>query len=177
MRRECTDRAPDGRRDACIRPGFGESIMPTQTLRRPGLRPAVKSLIAVCIPALRDGGRLPLARVVEAAAGGVLKASVIQALEGRGEIVFERRGSVAFFENSGPQMKIPLRRFDLVVPPRISGQAVEVPGGVEFQFDAKETFRATKFLLSVNLERLEVTSERIFVRVQGGLFDQCIDLV
>jgi hypothetical protein len=74
-------------------------------------------------------------------------------------------------------MTIALRRFDLVVPPRLSGHAVVVPGGVEFRFDPLETFRASKFLLSVNLERLEVTSERILVSVQGGLFDQRIDLV
>jgi len=151
--------------------------MPTQTLQRPGFRPAVESLIAACIPALREGGRLSLARVVEAATGGALKPSVIQTLEGRGDIVFERRGAEAFFTNSGPQQRIALRRFDLVVPPRISGQVVEVPGGVEFRFDSKETFRAAKFLLSVNLERIEVTSERIFVSVQGGLFNQCIELV
>ena len=150
--------------------------MPTQTQKRPGLRPAVESLIATCIPALRNGGRMSLARVVEAATGGALKPAVIQALEDRGEIVFEQRNGGAFFANSGRQMKIALRRFDLVVPTRISGQAVEVAGGVEFRFDPKETFRASKFLLSVNLERLEVTSERIFVRVQGGLFDQCIEL-
>jgi hypothetical protein len=59
----------------------------------------------------------------------------------------------------------------------LSGHAVVVPGGVEFRFDPSETFRASKFLLSVNLERLEVTSERILVSVQGGLFDQRIDLV
>ncbi len=151
--------------------------MPTQTHKRPGLRPAVESLIASSIPALRRGGRLSLARVVEAAAGGALKAAVIEALEGRGEIVFEQRVAGIYFANTGPQMKIALRRFDLVVPPRISGRAVEVPGGVEFRFDPKETIRATKFLLSVNLERLEVTSESIFVSVQGGLFDQCIELV
>jgi hypothetical protein len=155
----------------------GESIMPLQTIKRPGLRPAVESLIASCIPALRDGGRLSLARVVEAATGGAIKAAVISSLESRGDIVFERRATGVFFTNSGAQMKIALRRFDLVVPRRLSGQAVEVAGGVEFRFDSKETFRATKFLLSVNLERLEVTSERIFVGVQGGLFDQCIELV
>lgn len=150
--------------------------MPTQTQKRPGLRPAVESLIASCIPALRDGGRLPLARVVEAATGGALEPAVIKALEDRGEIEFERRGAGVFFVNTGAPMKIALRRFELVVPKRISGQAVEVPGGVEFRFDPKETFRASKFLLSVNLERLDVTSERIFVSVQGGLFDQCIEL-
>jgi len=151
--------------------------MPTQTHKRPGLRPAVESLIASCIPVLRDGGRLLLAHVVEAAAGGALKPAVVEALERRGEIVFDPRDDRACFSNVGPRMTIALRRFDLVIPPRLSGFVVETPGGVEFRFDPAETFRATKFLLSVNLERLEVTSERIFVFVQGGLFDQCIELV
>lgn len=151
--------------------------MPTQTYKRPGLRPAVESLIASCVPLLRNGGRLALARVVEAAMGGSLKPQVLQALEGRGEIVFEQQAGGASFVNVGPRMTIPLRRFELVVPARISGQAVSISDGVEFRFDSSETFKASKFLLSVNLERLEVTRERIWVHVQGGLFDQCIELV
>jgi hypothetical protein len=151
--------------------------MPTQTHKRPGLRPAVESLIASCIPVVREGGRLALARIVEAATGGTLKPSVLQALESRGDLVFEQRAGEAFFVNDGTRLTIPLRRFDLVVPPRISGHATLVQDGVEFRFDPTETFKATKFLLSVNLEQLDVTSERILVHVQGGLFDQRIDLV
>lgn len=151
--------------------------MPTQTHKRPGLRPAVESLIASCEPVVREGGRLALARVVEAAAGGALKPKVLQALEGRGDLVFEQRAGAAFFMNEGPHMTIPLRKFDIVVPPRISGHATLLQNGVEFRFGPTETFKATKFLLSVNLERLDVTSERILVHVQGGLFDQCIELV
>ena len=52
-----------------------------------------------------------------------------------------------------------------------------MPGGVVFRFESAETFRGSKFLVSVNLEQLEVTSERILVNVQGGMFDQCIELV
>jgi hypothetical protein len=83
-------------------------------------------------------------------------------------------------------MKIALRRFDLIVPTRISGRAfalpglpgvLGLPGGIEFRFESAETLRASKFLVSVNLERLEVTSDRILVNVQGGMFDQCIELV
>lgn len=151
--------------------------MPTQTHKRPGLRPAVDSLIASCVPVLRNGGQLALARVVEAATGGVLKPNVIEALETRGQLVFEHRSEGVYFVNEGPRMQITLRRFDLLIPPRISGQAIAIAGGVEFCFDPTETFRASKFLLSVNLERIEVTSERIVVNVQGGMFDQCIELV
>lgn len=150
--------------------------MPTQTYKRPGLRPAAESLIASCVPILRDGGRLPLARVVESAMGTV-RPALLQPLQGRGEILFERLARGCSFSNNGPHIKIALRRFDLVVPPRICGDAIEVPGGIAFRFDPAETFRASKFLLSVNLERLEVTAERILVQVQGGLFDQRIDLV
>ena len=177
LHRECTDRAVDRRREPCIAPRFGESLMPTKTHKRPGLRPAVESLLASCTPLLRHGGRLTLARVVEAATGGALKPAVIEALEGRGELVFEPRAGGAYFSNAGQQMKIPLRRFDLVVPARISGLAVATAGGVEFRFEPAETFKASKFLVSVNLERLHVTSERILVNVQGGVFDQCIELV
>jgi len=151
--------------------------MPTQTHRRPGLRPAVEALLASCVPLLREGGTLPLARVVEATTGGTLRPAVMKALESRGDLVFERERDQVFFENRGPRLQIQLRRFDLVVPPRVAGQVQSVTGGVAFAFDATDTFRASKFLLSVNLERLEVTSERIWVNVQGGVFDQCIDLV
>lgn len=151
--------------------------MPTQTQKRPGLRPAVESLIASCVPVLKSGGTLPLARVVEAATGGLLKPTVIQTLEDRGDLLFVRRGGLIHFANEGRRAQIALRRFDLVIPSRISGQAHELPRGVEFRFDPKETFRASKFLMSVNLERLEVTPEHIVVNVQGGLFDQCIELV
>jgi hypothetical protein len=183
LRRECTDPAAELRRDPCIAPRFGESLMPTQKHKRPGLRPAVEALLASCFPLLRRGGRLPLARVVETATGGLLKPAVIQALEGRGDLVFEPRADGAYFSNSGPHMKIALRRFDLIVPTRISGRAFGVlgvpglPGGIEFRFESSETLRASKFLVSVNLERLEVTSERILVNVQGGMFDQRIELV
>ena len=151
--------------------------MPTQTYKRPGLRPAVEALIASCIPVLRDGGQLALARIVEAATGGMLKPNIVQALEARGDLNFQKQDEGAFFENTGPRMMIALRRFDLVIPPRISGLAALVPGGVEFRFDPTETFKATKFLVSVGLERLEVSSEHIIVNVQSGLFDQRIDLV
>lgn len=151
--------------------------MPMQTHKRPGLRPAVESLIASCIPVLRNGGRLELARLVEAAAGRTFKPAVIEALKARGDLVFEQGKIGAIFVNTGPRLTIALRRFDLVIPPRISGQANVVEGGVEFRFDPSETFKATKFLLSVGVERLEVTSGSIVVNVQGGLFDQCIDLV
>lgn len=177
LRRECTEGTSAERRDPCIRSRTGESIMPTQTHKRPSLRPAVESLIASCVPVLKGGGTLPLARVVEAAAGGLLKPSVVQTLEGRGDLVFERRGGTVRFANEGRRAQIAFRRFDLVIPTRISGHAFEISGGVEFRFDPKETFRASKFLMSVNLERLEVTSERIVVNVQGGLFDQHIALV
>ncbi len=151
--------------------------MPTKTHKRPGLRPAVESLLASCMPLLRNGGRLPLARMVAAATGGALKPTVLDALDVRGELVFEPRAEGAFFSNSGQQLKIALRRFDLVVPTRISGVAMASAGGVEFRFEPTETFKASKFLVSVNLERLHVTSERILVNVQGGVFDQCIELV
>lgn len=151
--------------------------MPTQTHKRPGLRPAVEALLASCVPLLQEGGPLPLARVVEATTGGALKPAVMKALESRGDLVFERLGEKIVFRNTGPRLQIQLRRFDLIVPQRVAGQAVSIAGGVAFEFDATDTFRASKFMLSVNLERLEVTAERIWVNVQGGVFDQCIELV
>lgn len=151
--------------------------MPTQTHRRPGLRPAVEALLASCVPLLHEGGKLPLAKIVEATTGGNLRPAVMKALESRGDLVFQREREKVIFQNDGPRLQIQLRRFDLVVPPRVAGQVLSIAGGVAFDFDSSDTFRASKFLLSVNLERLEVTSERIRVNVQGGVFDQCIDLV
>lgn len=151
--------------------------MPTQTHKRPGLRPAVEALLASCAPLREKGGLLPLARVVEATTGGALKPAVMKALESRGDLVFERQDGRVVFRNMGPKLQIQLRRFDLIVPPRLAGQVEEISGGIAFDFDATDTFRASKFLLSVNLERLEVTSEKIWVHLQGGVFDQCIELV
>lgn len=151
--------------------------MPVQTHKRPDLQPAIENLIASCVPAIREGGRLPLAQVVEAAAGGKLKPSALQQLEARGELTFEQQTGVSSFMNLGPRMTIRLKSFNLVVPERISGQAALVNGGVELRFRKNETFSASKFLLSVALERIEVTPERIIVNVQGGLLDQRIDLV
>jgi hypothetical protein len=152
--------------------------MPVQTHKRPDLQPAIKNLIASCVPAIRSGGKLPLASVVEAAAGGKLTASALQQLEARGELIFEPdEVATSSFLNVGPQMTIRLKSFNLVVPTRISGLAVLVPGGVELRFHPTETFKASKFFVSVGLERIEVTTERIMVNMLGGLLDQCIQLV
>jgi len=151
--------------------------MPVKTHKRPDLQPAIEKLIASCVPAIRESGHLPLAQVVEAAAGGKLKPSALQQLEARGELIFEQREGVASFLNVGPRMTIRLKSFNLVVPARVSGIAVIVTGGVELRFHKTETFSASKFMWSLALERVEVTSKHIMVNVQGGLLDQRIELV
>jgi hypothetical protein len=151
--------------------------MPIQTYKRPDLQPAIEKLIASCVPAIRSGGKLPLASVVEAAAGGKLKPDALQQLEARGELIFDAHGATTSFLNVGPQMTIRLRAFNLVVPARISGHAALVSGGVELRFHPTETFKASKFFVSVGLERIEVSTERIMVNMLGGLLDQCIQLV
>ena len=151
--------------------------MAVQTHKRPDLQPAVAKLLETATIAIRDGGQVPLAQVVAAAAGSALKPAALRKLEQRGVVLFEPEGETTRFLNIGPRMSVRLERFSLTIPTRISGRARLHDGGIELDFDAAETLSATKFFLSVRLERIAVNERQIVVGAAGGAFDQRIDLV
>ncbi len=148
-----------------------------QTHKRPDLRAPVMKLLDSLVPAVRDGGEVPLAALVEAVAGDKVKPDVREKLAARGSVVFEKEGDRVAFVNEGPALKIPLKRFDLKVPARISGEARLCDGGAALDFHGSETLYAAKFFFSVRLEGVEATDRRIFVDIEGESFDQCLELV
>jgi len=151
--------------------------MPVQTHKRPDLRAPVVKLLESLVPAVRDGGEVALASLVEAVAGDKLKPEVRSKLEARGTAVFEKKGDAMRFVNEGPPLKIPLKRFNLEIPPRISGEASLLDGGAKLAFAGAETLRAQKFFFSVRLESVEATDRRVFVDIEGDSFDQILELV
>ncbi|MDI1447709.1 hypothetical protein [Polyangium sp. 6x1] len=151
--------------------------MPVQSHRRPELRASVVKLLETLVPAVRDGGEVPLLSIVESVAGDRLKPEVRKHLESRGNAVFRREGPAMAFLNEGPALRIPLKRFDLRVAARLSGEARLVDGGAELRFRGAETLSASKFLFSVRLEGIEATSSRIYVDMEGDSFDQVFELV
>src|SRR5689334_1197936 len=118
--------------------------MPVQTHKRPELRPRVMKLLDTLVPAVRDGGEVPLAELVEAVAGDKVKPDVRAKLVARGAAVFAKNGASTKFRNDGPALKIPLKRFDLKIPSRISGEARLCDGGAELRFHGSETLSAAK---------------------------------
>ncbi|MRG91647.1 hypothetical protein [Polyangium spumosum] len=151
--------------------------MPVMTHRRPELRAPVVKLLETLVPAVRDGGEVPLLAIVESVAGDRLKNEVRKHLEARGNAVFQREGEKTTFENQGPALKIPLKRFDLKIAPRVAGEARLVEGGAELRFRGAETLSASKFLFSVRLEAITATDQRIHVDMEGDSFDQLFELI
>jgi hypothetical protein len=151
--------------------------MAMQTHRRPELRAPIVKLLEKLVPAVTEGGEVPLTALVEAVAGDKLLPDVRAKLGMRGAVVFLRKDGAIRFMNEGPAAKIPLKRFDLKIPPRISGAARLVEGGAELRFHATETLSASKLFFSLRLECLEATDRRLFVDMEGDAFDQCFELV
>ena len=153
--------------------------MAVQTHSRPELKPLVQQLLVKVIPAVKDGGEVPLVALVEAIAGNKLTDKVRQLLKDRNSASFRVAPDgdwVSRFENEGPAMKIALRKFDIKIPARLSGQSKLVGDGVVLRFENNETLSASKLFFSVKLESLEVTSHRIFIDMAGDSFDQCYEL-
>lgn len=147
------------------------------TQKRPDLRASIVDLLAKLLPAVREGGAVPLTALVAAVVGAKLTPPVRERLDLRKDARFERDGDRARFANEGPESRIELKRFDIKLPRRLSGEAsVRGTDGVELAFDRRETLAATKLLLSVRLERVELTPARVVVRMETSAFDQCIEL-
>ncbi|MDC0746927.1 hypothetical protein [Polyangium mundeleinium] len=151
--------------------------MPVQSHRRPELRASVVKLLETLVPAVRDGGEVPLLSIVQSVAGDRLKPEVQKHLEARGNAVFRREGTTMTFSNEGPALRIPLKRFDLRIAARVTGEARLVEGGATLRFRGAETLSASKFLFSVRLEGIEATDQRILVDMEGDSFDQVFELV
>lgn len=147
-----------------------------QLHRRPDLRPAVQRLLATLVPAVQSGGRVPLAELVTAVAAGRVTAQMLAKLEARGDVRFAPVGDSVAFDNEGPPLALPLKRFHLEIGRRVSGRARMDGDGVRLEFSPRETLRAKKLLVSIRLEALDVRDSRVFVDMEGELFDQMLDL-
>ncbi|MDI1434759.1 hypothetical protein QHF89_34985 [Polyangium sorediatum] len=134
-------------------------------------------MLETLVPAVRDGGEVPLLSIVQSVAGDRLKPEVQKHLEARGNAVFRREGETMTFSNEGPALRIPLKRFDLRIAARVTGEARLVEGGATLRFRGAETLSASKFLFSVRLEGIEATDQRILVDMEGDSFDQVFELV
>jgi hypothetical protein len=152
--------------------------MPVQTHSRPELKEPVKLLLSEVIPAVKSGGQVPLADLVEAVAGDRLTDKMRKQIEARGSVAFRAAssGEGSLFENEGPPIKIELKKFNIKIPRRVAGRARLVDDGVMLRFDGSDTLSAAKLFFSVKLESLEVTSTRIYIDMEGDTFDQWYEL-
>ena len=144
--------------------------------RMPQLREPVAKLLGTLVPAVSGGGAVPLVGLVEAIVGDKLTDDVRAKLERRGQVTFALGDGTSTFSNEGPDLTIELKRFDIVLPRRISGHARLVEDGAILRFFARETLAARKLFFSVRLENVEITTRRIFVDLEGDSFDQYIQL-
>jgi hypothetical protein len=151
--------------------------MPVQTHKRPELREAIQKLLTQLVPAVRDGGEVPITALVEAVAGDRLSGDVRRQLDSRKAAAFRKQGDQASFSNDGPELKIELTKFDIKIPRRLSGTASLRDDGAVLRFAGRETLSAAKFFFSVKLEALELTSKRVFIDMEGDTFDQVYELV
>lgn len=150
--------------------------MPVQTHHRPDLKAPIAKLLERLAPAVKDGGEVPLTALVEAVVGDRLDDAVRRQLDARRAAIFRAESGQASFENEGPELKIELKNFDIKIPKRIAGYARPTGDGAVLKFEKRETLSATKFFFSVKLERIELTSRRVFIDMEGDNFDQCFEL-
>ena len=138
-------------------------------LHRPDLQPAIIALLTQLGPSIRNGGSVPLTALVGAVVGDKLKDDVRRKLDARGDALF-RAGHEATFFNEGQSERIELKRFTIVLPPRIAGRARLIgPDGAELGFDEHASLSAAKFLLSVRLVRVRMTRNEVLVAKQSDL--------
>jgi hypothetical protein len=158
-----------------------EVRMPLQTHRRPELRAPIMKLLDTLVPAVRDGGAVPLTELVEAVAGDRLKPEVRAQLDARGAATFARQGERVLFHNEGPPVHIPLRRIEISIPARLAGAAHLIEGGAELGFEDPHTLHVGRKVLGVNvsvrLERAQITDRRVLVGMRPSVLDQCVELV
>jgi hypothetical protein len=150
--------------------------MAIQTHKRPDLREPIANLCKQLVPAVTSGGQVPLTALVEAVAGDRLDADVRRKLDSRKAAVFELDGQHTAFFNEGPEVKIELKKFNIKIPKRLAGHARLVDDGAILRFSGDSTLHATKFFFSVRLETIELTTQRVFIDMEGDSFDQCFDL-
>lgn len=140
------------------------------------MKEPVRQLLARLLPVVRDGGTVPLSAIAEATLGERLSPQVKEALDARKELRFRPDDDVANFDNDGQEVKVRLKRFTLRVPERLGGSARLVGDGVVLSFDVETSPTACKAFLCVRLERIEVTSSRVAVDLEGESLDQCFVL-
>lgn len=119
---------------------------------------------------------MPLAQLVMAVAGDRVTAEMQAKLVARGDVRFAPAGAAVLFDNEGPPLALALKRFHLEIGRRVSGRARMDGDGVRLEFSPRETLRAKKLLVSIRLEAVDVRDSRVFVDMEGELFDQMLDL-
>lgn len=148
------------------------------TSRRPDLRAPIVAMLDPLVAAVRASGEVSLTTLVEAVVGDKLTQVVRERLEQREAVRFEQDGDATRFSNEGPALRIQLKRFDLLLPARLAGSARIVDGdGVALVFERGRTLVATKLLLRVGVERVEVSPRRVVVGMETAAFSQCLVLV
>jgi hypothetical protein len=148
-----------------------------QTHKRPDLREPIRALLDTLIPAVRDGGAVPLTDLVVAVAGAKLTGGVRVQLDARGAATFARNGSTSHFFNEGPETRIKLKSFDIKIPAKLAGAAtIDEAGGAKLVFEPKRSLHATKLLVSVRLDAVVLSAHQVLVKMETAVFDQCFDL-
>lgn len=147
------------------------------TTRHPELREPVRALLAKLRPAVTDGGAVALTDLVLAVAGDRLSAASRAQLDARGDAALQVVGQGARFSNEGPEVKMALKLFNLVLPRRLEGAAtLTANGGVAIEFDPKATMVASKLLASVRFVRVELGPDEVLVTMSTRAFDQRVEL-
>ena len=135
-------------------------------LSRPDLQDEVRGLVQMVCGGDTDQ-QVPLPELVRIL-GITLAPGFHQQLADRGDLAL--RGES--FENRGPDIrrKVRLVGFDvsLQIPPLLQGRLTRFADSFQLAFEPDHTVLISKFLFRVQLRRLDVNRERIFVDFAGA---------
>lgn len=142
---------------------------------RPHLRQPVQQLLSRLQRVIREGGRLPVAALIDTVGGGRLDAEGRRLLAGRGDLVFRYLDAQVRFENVAPAVTLHLRRLDLTIPEIVAGNAyVFGEDGVQLRFDEDHAPTAVHWASSVRFRGIELTRKYVYFALEGNLRDQCV---
>ncbi len=135
-------------------------------ISRPDLAPEVRNLVdLVC--AEPDGRLIPLTELVRIL-GITIAPDFHRCLSTRGDLMLHRDA----FENSGPAIRrrVKLVGFEvnLTIAPELRGRLVRFADSFQLEFEPDRSVAVSKFLFNVELRRLDLNHERIFVDFAGA---------
>jgi hypothetical protein len=147
------------------------------TSKRPDLRAPIVAMLGQLLGAVRTSSEIPLTTLVEVVVGDRLSQGVRERIDQRGKVQFQDDGQASRFANDGPELRIELKRFDLLLPTRLSGSARLVGGdGVSLAFDRHATPTAAKLFVRVGLKSVELSPRRVVVNMATAALSQCLEL-